>query len=237
MNVEQLIEQSKPFLSYVAEWKENLQPLDLASALEGRPERAAVISVDVTNGFCYEGPLASPRVATIVKPIVALFQRAHGLGVRHFILPQDTHDPEAIEFGSYPPHCVRGSSQSQTVPEIKGLPFADLFITMPKNCIDSALGTDLDAWVDDHPEVDTFIVVGDCTDLCTYQLAMHLRVRANAFNRQVRVIVPEDSTDTYDLAVNVAHEIGAVPHAGDLLHFIFLYHMMLNGVEVISSIK
>jgi nicotinamidase-related amidase len=237
MNVEQLIEQSKPFLSYVAEWKENLQPLDLASALEGRPERAAVISVDVTNGFCYEGPLASPRVATIVKPIVALFQRAHGLGVRHFILPQDTHDPEAIEFGSYPPHCVRGSSQSQTVPEIKGLPFADLFITMPKNCIDSALGTDLDAWVDDHPEVDTFIVVGDCTDLCTYQLAMHLRVRANAFNRQVRVIVPEDSTDTYDLAVNVAHDIGAVPHNGDLLHFIFLYHMMLNGVEVVSTIK
>jgi nicotinamidase-related amidase len=237
MNVEQLIEQSKPFLSYVAEWKENLQPLDLASALEGRPERAAVISVDVTNGFCYEGPLASPRVATIVKPIVALFQRAYGLGVRHFILPQDTHDPDAVEFGSYPPHCVRGSSQSQTVPEIKELPFADLFITMPKNCIDSALGTDLDAWVDDQPEVDTFIVVGDCTDLCTYQLAMHLRVRANAFNRQVRVIVPEDGTDTYDLAVNVAHEIGAVPHNGDLLHFIFLYHMMLNGVEVVATIK
>jgi nicotinamidase-related amidase len=237
MNVEELIEQSKPFLSYVVEWKDSLQPLDLASALEGQPERAAVISVDVTNGFCYEGPLASPRVATIVKPIVALFQRAHALGVRHFILPQDTHDPEAVEFASYPPHCVRGSKQSQTVPEIKELPFADLFTTMPKNCIDSSLGTDLDLWVDDHPEVDTFIVVGDCTDLCTYQLAMHLRVRANAFNRHVRVIVPEDSTDTYDLPVNVAHEIGAVPHTGDLLHLIFLYHMMLNGVEVVSSIK
>jgi nicotinamidase-related amidase len=237
MDVEQLIEQSNPFLSYVVEWKDSLQPLDLASALEGQPERVAVISVDVTNGFCYEGPLASPRVATIVKPIVALFQRVHALGVRHFILPQDTHDPEAVEFGSYPPHCVRGSSQSQTVAEIKGLPFADLFITMPKNCIDSSLGTDLDPWVDDHPEVDTFIVVGDCTDLCTYQLAMHLRVRANAFNRHIRVIVPEDSTDTYDLPVNVAHEIGAVPHNGDLLHLIFLYHMMLNGVEVVSTIQ
>jgi nicotinamidase-related amidase len=237
MNVEQLIEQSKPFLSYVVEWKDSLQPLDLASVLEGQPERGAVISVDVTNGFCYEGPLASPRVATIVKPIVALFQRAHALGVRHFILPQDAHDPEAVEFGSYPPHCVRGSNQSQTVAEIKELPFADMFTTMPKNCIDSSLGTDLDPWVDDHPEVDTFIVVGDCTDLCTYQLAMHLRVRANAFNRHVRVIVPEDSTDTYDLPVNAAHENGAVPHNGDLLHLIFLYHMMLNGVEVVSTIQ
>jgi nicotinamidase-related amidase len=237
MNVEQLIEQSKPFLSYVVEWKDSLQPLDLASALEEQPERVAVISVDVINGFCYEGPLASPRVAGIVQPIAALFKRAHELGVRHFILPQDTHDPEAVEFGSYAPHCVRGSSQSETVPEFKELPFADLFITMPKNCIDSSLGTDLDPWMDDHPEVDTFIVVGDCTDLCTYQLAMHLRVRANAFNRHVRVIAPEDSTDTYDLPVNVAHEIGTVPHNGDLLHVIFLYHMMLNGVEVVSSIK
>lgn len=237
MNVEQLIEQSKPFLNYVVGWKGSLQPLDLASVLEGRPERAVVITVDVTNGFCYEGPLASPRVAGIVQPIVALFQRAHELGVRHFILPQDTHDPEAVEFDSYPPHCVRGSNQSQTVPEIKELPFADLFITMPKNSIDSSLGTDLDPWVDDHPEVDTFIVVGDCTDLCTYQLAMHLRLRANAFNRHVRVIVPEDCADTYDLPVSVAQEIGAVPHDGDLLHHIFLYSMMLNGVEVVASVR
>ena len=237
MNVEQLIEHSRPFLAYLVEWKAGLQPLDLASVLEGRPERAAIISVDVINGFCYQGPLASPRVASIVPPIVALFKRAHELGVQHFILTQDTHDPEAVEFGSYPPHCVRGSSESETVPEFKELPFFDRFVIMPKNSIDSSLGTDLDPWLDDHPEVDTFIVVGDCTDLCTYQLAMHLRLRANALNRQVRVILPEDGVDTYDLPVDTAREIGAVPHDGDLLHHIFLYSMMLNGVEVVSTVK
>jgi len=237
MNVEQLIEHSKPFLAYLVEWKAGLQPLDLASVLEGRPERAAIISVDVINGFCYQGPLASPRVASIVPPIVALFKRAHELGVPHFILTQDTHDPEAVEFGSYPPHCVRGSSESETVPEFKELPFFDRFVIMPKNSIDSSLGTDLDPWLDDHPEVDTFIVVGDCTDLCTYQLAMHLRLRANALNRQVRVVLPEDGVDTYDLPVDTAREIGAVPHDGDLLHLIFLYSMMLNGVEVVSTVK
>jgi len=236
MNVEALIEHSQPFLAYVVDWKQSLQPLDLASTLNGRPERAAVLSVDVTNGFCYQGPLASPRVAGIVEPIVALFKRAHELGVRHFILPHDAHDPEAVEFGSYPPHCVRDSSQSEAVPEFKDLPFFDFFVTMPKNSIDSALGTDLDPWLEDHPEVDTFIVVGDCTDLCTYQLAMHLRLRANAFNRQARVILPEDCVDTYDLPVDVAQEIDAVPHHGDLLHHIFLYHMMLNGVEVVSAV-
>jgi hypothetical protein len=42
--------------------------------------------------------------------------------------------------------------------------------------------------------------------------------------------------DTYDLPVETAKQIGAVPHAGDLLHLIFLYSMMLNGVEVVRSI-
>jgi nicotinamidase-related amidase len=237
MSVENLIEKSKPFLTYVAGWKESLAPLELASTLAGQPERAAIISVDVINGFCYEGPLASPRVADIVEPIAALFRRAHTLGVRHFILTQDTHDEEAVEFGSYPAHCVRGSSESETVAEFKALPFFDLFLTMPKNSIDSSLGTDLDPWLDDHPEVDTFFVVGDCTDLCTYQLAMHLRLRANASNKQARVILPEDCVDTYDLPVDLAQEIGGVPHDGDLLHHIFLYSMMLNGVEVVSKVE
>jgi nicotinamidase-related amidase len=237
MNADKLIEQSRPFLEYVADWKESLQPLDLASTLEERPERAAIISVDVINGFCYEGPLASPRVANIVEPIVALFKRAHELEMRHFILTQDTHDEGAVEFGSYPPHCVRGSSESETVPEFKALPFFDEFIVMPKNSIDSSLNTDLNPWLEDHPEVDIYIAVGDCTDLCTYQLAMHLRLRANALNRQARIIVPEDCVDTYHLPVDTAVEIDGVPHDADLLHHIFLYSMMLNGVEVVSRVK
>jgi hypothetical protein len=81
-----------------------------------------------------------------------------------------------------------------------------------------------------HPQVDTFIVVGDCTDLCTYQLAMYLKLRANAHQLRQRVIVPENTTDTFDIPVLVAEKIGAVPHDGDLLHLIFLYNMMENGV-------
>jgi nicotinamidase-related amidase len=203
--------------------------------VNNQPETVAVISVDVINGFCYEGPLASPRVAGIVPPIAALFQKAHRAGVRNFILTQDTHPEDAMEFENYPPHCIRGTVQSDTVPEFKTLPFFNLFQVMPKNSINSAIGTGLDAWLEAHPEVNTFITVGDCTDLCTYQLAMHLKLRANARNQAVRVILPVDCVDTYDLPVSVAREIGAVPHHGDLLHYIFLYHMMLNGVEVTAS--
>ena len=70
-----------------------------------------------------------------------------------------------------------------------------------------------------------------------YQLAMHLRLRANARNlRDTRVILPLDGVDTFDLPVDVATEAGAMPHHGDLMHLIFLYSMAQNGIEIVSEL-
>jgi nicotinamidase-related amidase len=235
--MEELIKDALPFLKWVSDWKEALPTLELAAEISA-PGTAAVLSVDVVNGFCYQGPLSSPRVAAIVPPIVRLFERAHTLGVHHFILTQDTHEEKAVEFGSFAPHCIKGSEESEPVPEFKALPFFDEFISVPKNSISSSIGTELPAWLDAHPEVTTFIVVGDCTDLCTYQLAMYLRLRANAQQRAAdRVIVPVDCVDTYHLSVEAAQELGIFPHHGDLLHLIFLYSMALNGVKVVASVS
>ena len=235
MKLEELVKSAMPFLGWVNDWKTNRPTLNVSAEIKD-PQSVAVLSVDVINGFCYQGPLSSPRVAAIVPPIVRLFRRTHELGVRHFILAQDTHEDEAVEFGSFAPHCTRGSAESEPVPEFKALPFFDLFTTIPKNSISSNIGTELSTWLDAHPELNTFFVVGDCTDLCAYQLAMYLRLRANAGQRaQDRVILPMDCVATYDLPVAVAKELGAMPHHGDLLDLIFLYSMALNGVEIVAS--
>ncbi len=231
-----LSKNSEAFINYVADWKTELKPLAIADVVNEKPDRVAVISVDVINGFCYDGPLASPRVAAIVDPIVTLFTKSYQAGIRHFILTQDTHPENAVEFAQFPPHCIRGTGESQTVEKFQELPFFSEFRVFPKNSLNSLIGTELEAWLDEHPQVDTFITVGDCTDLCTYQLAMHLKLRANARNEPVRVILPADCVDTYDLPVHIAGEIGALPHDGDLLHHIFLYHMQLNGVEVVAKL-
>jgi nicotinamidase-related amidase len=224
-----------PFFEWIDEWLEKLPRLPLKE-LASPPSRMAVVSVDVVNGFCHEGPLASPRVKSIIEPIVRLFRRTWDEGGRNFVLTQDTHDPEAVEFGQYPPHCVRGTPESQTVPEFTALPFFSAMTVIEKNSIHSALHTGLPAWIDAHPEVDTFIVVGDCTDLCTYQLAMHLRLDANARQLKRRVIVPVDCVDTYDLPVEAAAGVGALPHDAETLHRVFLYSMRLNGVEIVATI-
>jgi nicotinamidase-related amidase len=240
VNLEQLIDNSRPFLHWLVDWYNRRPVLDLAQVLQGvenDPRRVAVLAVDVTVGFCSQGPLSSPRVARIVEPIVRLFQRAYDLGVRHYILPQDTHSENAVEFESFPAHCVRGSAEPVTVPELTGLPFANLFWKIEKDSISSDIDTELDNWLASHPEVTTFLVVGDCTDFCVYQLAMHLRLRANALNlRNVRVIVPLDGVDTFDIPVAVAERIGALPHHGDLLHLVFAYSMAGNGVEVVAQV-
>jgi len=241
VNVEDLITSSRPFLAWLVDWYNSRPTLALDQLLDGSrttPDGIAVLAVDVTVGFCSDGPLASERVGRIAAPISRLFQRAHQQGVRNFLLPQDTHTDDAVEFNSFPPHCVGGTSEPVTVPELRDLPFSDLFMVIEKNSISSDIDTELDAWLDDHPEITTFVVVGDCTDLCVYQLAMHLRVRANALNfRDTRVILPLDGVDTFHIPVDVAQEIGAMPHHGDLIHLIFLYSMAQNGIEIVSEVS
>jgi len=227
---------SAPFLIWLARWEADLKPVTLSGVIAGEPDRVAIMCTDLVIGFCYEGPLSSPRVARIVPPNVELFQKAYEAGVRRFVLPQDAHLPDAVEFGSYGPHCITGSREAETVPELMALPFADQFTIIPKDSINQAIGTGFGAWLEAHPEVDTFIVTGDCTDICVYQLAMHLRMRANALSLQQRVVLPVNCVNTFDVPVETAQELGILPHDGDLLHAVFLYHMALNGVEVVAEV-
>lgn len=227
---------SEPFLDWLYRWKETLPSLDLNEVISD-PTRVAVVSQDLLKGFCDVGPLSSERASSIVPAAVEIFERAHELGVRHFLLLQDTHDPDAVEFSAYPPHCVEGTEESETIDELQNLPFSDLFTILPKNSISSNVGTDLEPWLDSHPGVDTFIVVGVCTDICIYHAATYLRVRANVLGQEdARIIVPANCVQTFDTPVEVAKEIGAMPHDGDLLHRIFLYQMALNDVEVVASL-
>ena len=226
----------KEFLDYLDQWLADLPAISQDEVFSS-PSQSAILSVDITNGFCKAGSLASPRVAAIIPPIVDLLQRGWNAGLRSMALIQDCHTPDALEFEAYAQHAICGSEEADTVEEIKALPFFPELKLITKNSIDSQQNTLLDSWIAERPEVSTFVVVGDCTDICTYLLAIHLRAKANAYHLPWRVIVPEDCVATYDLPLALAKQIGATPHPGDLLHKVFLYHMALNGVEVVGHIE
>lgn len=199
------------------------------------PDATAIFAADMINGFVHEGPLASERVLALAEPIRSLFEDAWAHGIREFVLLQDTHDPTTPEFRAYPPHCIEGTPESATIPELKDLPFHDSFTVIVKNSLNPAVETTFDAWLDDHPRIASAIVVGDCTDLCAHQLAMHLRMRANALNLQkFDVIVPANAVDTFDIPV-AGTDVGQA-HPGDFFHDVFLYHMMSNGIRIVRSL-
>lgn len=231
-----LVDHARPFLAYLEEWYNGLTTVALADVIGSTPDHVALLSVDMINGFCKEGPLASERVGALAEPVASLFRRAYDQGVRAFALAQDTHDPNTPEFAAYPPHCLAGTPESETIAELQRLPFSGEMTVVPKNSLNPDIGTTFGAWVAAHPQVTTFIVVGDCTDLCVYSAAMHLRLTANAFNLQRRVIVPASVVDTFDIPVSVAHTIGSKAHDADLHHILFLHHMAMNGVEVIRDL-
>ncbi len=234
MNANELIDKSRPFFEWLVQWLDDLPSVNLE---EIDPAKTAVISVDLIRCFTTEGPLASERIQGVVPETVRLFKELHDMGVHYFVLLQDAHTEDTPEFSAYPGHCLAGSSGSKPVPEFEELPFFDSFTIFNKNSLSSSWNTDFPTWLDEHPGIKTYIIVGDCTDLCVYETAMDLRMRANAHNiHDVRVIVPEDCVQTFSTSVETAKEIGAKPHPAELLHRIFLYQMVLNGVEVVKHV-
>ena len=198
-----------------------------------------MIAVDVVNGFCVEGPLASARVGQIVPPIERLVRAAHEAGVRAFAVLRDSHSPQAPEFAQFGPHCLAGTAESALVRDLAALPFAGSFADVPKNATSAWAGAEQFAgWITRQRAagVGTFVVTGDCTDLCVYQTALPLKLAANARDEELEIVVPADCVDTYDLPVDAAERLGVMPHDGDLLHAVFLYHLQLNGVRVVRRL-
>lgn len=238
---ESFVQACRPFLRYLAEQAAARRAASLAEIIvaAGGPGNVAVVAVDVVNGFCVSGALASARVGAIVPPLVDLFTRAHTAGVRRLALVREHHTAQAEEFHQFAPHCIAGTEEAEPVDELKRLPFYDTFHVIHKNSISPWYSPDdLAGWLElGHPDgVRAVIVMGDCTDLCVHQCALPLKLAANQADLPLRVVTPVDTVQTYDLPVQVAATVGAMPHDGDLLHEVFLYHLALNGVEVVNHV-
>lgn len=220
-----LIQTSQDHLQELETWRSSLPAFKLLG--QGvQPSEIAILSVDLIEGFCRVGPLASPRVEMIIPNIVSLVQRATDAGIWDIVFIQDSHPEHAEEFTAYPPHCIQGTLEARAVRELEALPDWDLYTHLQKNSISSLVNTPLEAWLDARPHLKVLIAVGDVTDLCLYSLAIGLKLRTLARGLGQRVIVPENCTQTWD----------SPDHPGDLYHTLFLYQLKRNGVEIVSRI-
>ena len=201
---------------------------NLASGAANKFANIAFISVDMIEGFCSTGPLASPRVGAIADGIAQAFSAAYSAGARNLVLLEDSHEANCAEFDAFPPHAIKGTEGAKTIPQLRELPFFGEIKIFRKNSLSAAYCADFNAFIAQNPHIDTFVVLGDCTDLCVYQLVSHLKLSANEANIRRRVVVPASLVATYD----------APGHEGDFYHAMFLRHMQTGlGAQVVRGIK
>jgi nicotinamidase/pyrazinamidase len=158
---------------------------------------SATIVVDVLNGFCKRGNLASPRCQAAIPKIREVIEERRRWGDLLIFLA-DTHDQDDREFEVFPVHCVRGTEEAEVVDELQPLLQGARLIR--KRRYSGFFETDLEAILAAAaPEQVT--VVGVCTDICVMHTVADLR------NRDYRVVVPAAAVETFDGPGHPAEEI------------------------------
>ena len=171
--------------------------------------KKAILVIDMLNGFCRAGNLASARLDSITGRLRDHLIREQAAGA-DLVFLADTHAADDPEFAMFPPHCIEGSGEEEIVPELAEL--AQHGHVVRKTTFSGFYGTGLDELLERiAPEV--VEVTGVCTDICVLHTVYDLRVRG------YEVMVPHDLVETYDAPGHEADEINrfALAHIRDVL--------------------
>ena len=81
-------------------------------------------------------------------------------------------------------------------------------------------------WRREHATATTYLVTGDCTDICVLQFVLSAKAWHNTRNLPLRILVPTALTDTFD----------APGHPADTLGAAALYLMEAAGAELYGDV-
>ena len=143
----------------------------------------ALIVVDVQNDFCEGGSLAVTGGSAVAAAISA-YLAAGGDGYAHVVASRDYHIDPGDHFsdhpdfvGTWPPHCVAGTSGAEFHPDLDTSRLEAVFSKGAYAAAYSAFegadeaGTPLAAWLRER-DVDALDVSGLATDYCVRATAL-----------------------------------------------------------------
>ena len=209
-------------LNAFEKWRKEISKLPTTSAKTLADGKTGLVIVDMVNGFLTEGMLSSPRSASILPEVEKLLKTANKSQMP-IVAFADCHEPDCIEFQSFPPHCIRGTSESEiaeSLQEIGG------YLKIEKNSTNGFLTPEFQEFLTEHPELDKIIVCGVCTDICVMQFALTLKTYCNQSERSLNIILPVNAVETYD----------APNHNADLCGMMALQFMAQAGITLTKEI-
>ena len=147
-----------------------------------------VLIVDMVRGFLEEdyNLYCGHDARTIIPEVQNLVERELAKGSSLFYIC-DTHEPDDLEFQMFPVHCIKGTIESEIIPELRDYPGERI----DKQRYSGFYGTDLENKLAQiRPE--KVIICGVCTDICVMHTA------ADAKNRDYHVEIPMSAVATFN---------------------------------------
>ena len=201
-------------------WTETLAKLPETPANALNDGKTALVIVDMVNGFLTEGVLSSPRSAAVLPACEALLRNMPAFPKVAFA---DCHEPDCIEFASFPPHCIRGTSESEIAPSLREI---GGYLLIEKNSTNGAITPAFQEWLTENDDVTRIVVCGVCTDICVMQFCLTLKTLCNQAERPMEVLVPLNAVATYD----------APGHNADLCEALALQFLQQAGITLTKRI-
>lgn len=155
-----------------------------------------LVVVDMIRGFIEQGPLADPAISHIIDDNVELIKDFTKRG-QPVIAFRDAHAPDSKEFAFYPPHCVKGSKESELVDAIAA--FQDKMLVIEKDTTNGFQTPAFQSYIADEVPFGRIVVIGCCTDICVLQFVLSLKTYLQQRRHDTDVVVVQDCVETFEI--------------------------------------
>lgn len=179
-----------------------------------------LVVVDMVNGFVNYGALADNKINKVTPKIEKLIKMAKEKNV-NIIAFKDCHTMEDEEFKTFPPHCLKGTGESELIPELKK--YEKDMVLINKNTT-NGFKTKKFTELAKRVEYDKVVVCGCCTDICVKDFVTSYINFNKANNRKTKIVVVEDACYTFD----------GPYHNAESMHRDAITQMQHLGVKVIT---
>ena len=166
-----------------------------------------LVVVDMVNGFIKEGKMSDKDINHITPRIKSLVESflSDEEGVA-FI--KDTHEVNSTEFKKYPPHCLKGTSESELISELSS--YEQKSLSYEKNSTSTIFAKNFMRDIERMELLKEVIITGCCTDICVMNLAIPLVNYFDEENRDVRVLVPQNAVETFNSNIHNRDEYNSM---------------------------
>lgn len=152
--------------------------------------------IDMVNGFTKFGALADPYIMHTVAEQIKLIEKfkKENQGV---IFVKDCHEKNAIEFKTFPEHCIVGTSEADLIDELKEYEASS--IVYQKNSTSNIFAPNAMKDLGKIKNLRQVVGVGCCTDICVLNFLIPLKNYFNQLNLDIDVFAVKSAIETYHI--------------------------------------